>query len=243
MRQQLNNLPIEYYGLSISNGHIVNEKEYFYWDGRELPFPQYLDKYLKPFDYAIRKNGFDYSVSCFIKSVSVNLINDLRRYLINEGLEINKDVFPKEMWTITDLDNNSHYDPIISFKYCNKRISGISFYVSALKDKAKMLDYLSIVNEFIIRNKMPVLKQFVNTAIMEHWADLYLVSWDFELDGNRQNKVYIKIKDKAKFNTLLMETYPSMMIYIVKESFRLSEIAFYIGNDSELRYNLYFKPL
>ena len=58
---------IEYLGINVSATQVTNIKKYYVWDGRDFPVSTELASFLFPFDYGIRENGANFSISSFVE--------------------------------------------------------------------------------------------------------------------------------------------------------------------------------
>ncbi len=233
---------IEYLGLSVDNGRIINKKTYYHWDDRTLFLPATLCSMLKPFDYGIREEGPDYSVSCFISSSTHEVLSQIISYLKSENLYIVDD-FLSRFISLQEPCSTSHYDPIVSFKFQNKELKSASFYVSPLQDKSLMTDYLYKVLNDILEHGESKIKQFVENTVLSRYADMFMVSWDFFPNIENQNKIYLKIKNKTLFLQKLSSDYPTLMPYVEVDQFRFCELAFVLKDGFLTKHNLYYKPI
>ena len=233
---------IEYYGLNICNGHILHDKIYYHWDGTFNSVPREIEYLLKPFDFCIRKAEYDSSISCFIPNMTKDKFNTLASYFNDNGIPLTND-FLETFWEMYSQTNDSHYDPIVSIKYRKEKIMGIAFYISALKDKTLMDEYLEQALGIIKEEDTPIIEQFIKRTVLSNAADIYLLSWDVSSNRPMQNKIYLKVKIKNAFFQLLSEFFPEVIRFCNVNQYRLSEIALNISNKRYNCFNLYFKPL
>lgn len=235
---------IEYLGLNVFEGKLYNKKTYIFWNKTIDTMPVYIQKMLKPFDYGQRKNGFHHSISAFISDCSIEKLNCLIDFVIKEyDIKIDKKIFLQDFIAIADLDKNTHYDPIISFKYNNGKICGVSFYITALKDKSLVFSYLETVKKQLNLSCIPELSQLITDCVTKRYADMFQVSWDFECRYIKQNKIYLKIKNIFELVKECNSMFPYMKEFIEIEDFRFCEIAFVVSENKLNMLNLYFKPL
>lgn len=235
---------IEYIGRNVYDGKLLTEKFYYHWNNEELVLPDQIKHFLKPFDYGKRDKGFNYSVSAFIKGCTEEKLNALVDFgLITCKLVIDKNKFINSFLSIADLSGDSHYDPIVSFKYNDGVITGMSFYVTALKNKSLMFCYLESVIHTFSLDALPEIYDLINYCVHSRFSDMFQVSWDFENQIQEQNKIYLKVKDNPNFINTIKQEIPYLLDFINIEGFRFCELAFVI-NDAKLKmFNLYFKPL
>lgn len=233
---------VEYWGINIENNIVSNIKTYYVWDERDFPIIPELSVMLKPFDYGLRNFGANYSVSSFIKKPNivvlrkcVDLISNNYNISINSG-------FVQEFCALQQFSKNIHYDPIISFKYKQSEIIGTSFYITALKDKTLVLEYLEQVISYYLNEGSKVV-DFIRRVVEYRFADMFQVAWDFDSTGLKQNKVYLKIKKLDSFLKEMDNDFPFLKQQSIPKGSRLCEIAFVISNKDVKSYNLYYKPL
>ena len=235
---------IEYLGRNVFDGCLIAEKSYYHWTDEELILPKDLKAFLKPFDYGKRDKGFDYSISAFIKGCNVKKLDRIIDYGIATcNLAINKNRFFKNFLSIADLPNDSHYDPIVSFKYNEGFVTGISFYVTALKNKTLMFSYLESVMQTLSLNVLPTISNIITDCVCSRCADMFQVSWDYGKCAQSQNKIYLKIKNADKFANIIQKDFPYLLEFMDIDGFRFCELAFVIKNKKLTMFNLYFKPL
>ena len=233
---------IEYLGFNVQNGSITNVKKYYKWDNRSFPISNRVKCYLKPFDFGIRELGATFSISSFIVESKESTICTLCQLISEEyGILIPAE-FPHIMSLIQQPDYNIHYDPILSFKFNEDKVTGASFYVTALKDKSKIVEYKDIVQKLVI-NKADKVSLFITSVVNLKYADMFQVSWDYSASLCEHNKVYVKIKNRDGFLELLSTYFPEIMPFTYHDGFRFCELAFTYNNDKHVAYNLYFKPL
>ena len=238
MRREL----IEYLGRNVYDGKLITEKFYYHWNNEEFDLPEQIKHFLKPFDYGKRDNGFNYSVSAFIKGCTEEKLHTLVDFALNEcNLSIDKKRFLKSFLSIADLHSDSHYDPIVSFKYNDGLISGMSFYVTALKDKSLIIDYLESVIQAFSLDRITEIQDLINYCVQSRYSDMFQVSWDFAKQPQEQNKIYLKVKDLPNFLNTIKKDYPYLLDYIHIEGFRFCELAFVINEAKLNMFNLYFK--
>ena len=235
---------IEYLGINVKNGILLEEKVYYHWNEKYNPLPRDLSEYLFPFDVGIRNNGKDWSYSCFIAKARSDDIAFLVDYLANKiGIRIDREDFCARFFDVGDFLQGSHYDPIISFKYADSLLTGVSFYVTALREKDKMNEYLESVFRNLDFYEYQEEKLFIQKMVCLKYADMFQVSWDFTKEGLYQNKVYLKIKDRESFTNEFAVCYPDLLGFIHRDGFRFCEFAFVMGAGSHSKFNFYFKPL
>ena len=241
---QVKHKDIEYFGVNVSNGELVEEKTYYHWTENFNPLVGQLSEYLFPFDVGIRNNGKDSSYSCFFPLTNSDVFFLLVDYFTYDtGILIEKDSFIPRFFEVADLTRESHYDPIVSLKYSNNSLVGVSFYVTALREKYRMNDYLDKVLHNVDFAAYQEESLFIREMVHIRYADMFQVSWDFTQCGFRQNKVYLKIKDRESFTRELLRSFPKLSGFIQREGFRFCELAFVLGTGIQSRFNLYFKPL
>lgn len=235
---------IEYIGRNVYDGKLLTEKCYYHWTSEDLVLPNNIKGFLKPFDYCKRNKGFNYSVSAFIKECNAEKIIALLNFgIITCNLAIDKHRFMDSFLSVADLSSDSHYDPIVSFKYNDGLITGMSFYVTALKNKSLMFSYLESVKQYLLWDTLSGISDLITYCVRSRFSDMFQVSWDFEKHAQEQNKIYLKIKDAPNFINTIKQEFPYLVNYINVEGFRFCEMAFVI-NDAKLKmFNLYFKPL
>lgn len=192
----------------------------------------------------MRDNGFDYSVSAFIKDCNTEKLIALLDYgIVTCNLAIDKNRFLDSFLSIADLSYDSHYDPIVSFKYNDGVITGMSFYVSALKDKSLMFSYLESVKQNLSLKTLSRISELITECVHLRFSDIFLISWDFETNVQEQNKIYLKIKDIPNFICKIKPDFPYLLDFINVEGFRFCELAFVIKDAKLKMFNLYFKPI
>lgn len=243
IRNIINNLNvIEYFGVNVSNSRISNEKVYYIWDNREFPIDSRLKEFLKPFDFGLRKHGTDFSVSAFVKNVTFPRMQECV-YVIKDkyGIVINTDSL-NEFYQFQQIPKDIHYDPIISFKYKSGVIEGISLYVTALKDKTLVMDYME-QTILLLLNPSSILASFIRNLVTLRYADMFQIAWDFDHMGLAQHKVYLKIKQLDAFVIEMEKVFPELTCCTLLDGFRFCELAFVIKNKEVKSFNLYFKPL
>lgn len=240
----LNRNNIEYIGLNIFNGKVLNKKIYFHYDKMPDLIPEDIGALLKPFDYGKREKGYSFSISAFIPDCSIQKINLLIDFAVEKcGIRIDREWLVDSFNSIAMLDSNYHYDPVVSFKFDGTKISGISFYVTALKDKSLMLYYLNVALNKLKLNSVPGLSTLMLDCVTRRFADMYLVSWDFDLNCLVQNKIYLKVKDRNSFINECKKAFPYLDKFTEIESYRFTELAFAFSDNNLKMLNLYFKPL
>lgn len=235
---------IEYLGRNVYDGRLLTEKYYYHWNNKELVLPNNIKYFLKPFDFGKRDNAYDYSISAFIKECNSEKINILLDFGINTcNLAIDRNRFLDSFLYIADLSNDNHYDPIVSFKYNDGIITGMSFYVTALKNKSLVFTYLESVKQKLSLDSLKSVSDMITFLVYSRFSDMFQVSWDFGIQPQKQNKIYLKVKDIPNFLRSIKQEYNYLLDYINVEGFRFCELAFVI-NDSKLKmFNLYFKPI
>ena len=87
------------------------------------------------------------------------------------------------------------------------------------------------------------LKSFIRKVVQERFADMFQISWDFDNEGLKQNKVYLKVKNRDSFIRIMEDEFPNLKNLSIQEGFRFCELAFVIKNGIIQSYNLYYKPL
>ena len=235
---------IEYLGINVGDDILLEEKTYYHWYDKSNPLPERLPIMLSPFDFGVRNDGRDWSYSCFIPEASTDDITSLVDYFAEETvIQIEKDTFLPRFFEVSSLLQRIHYDPILSLKYSNRILTGVSFYVTALRKKEKMNEYLETVFGNVDFSKYTKERLFIQEMVTLHYADIFQVSWDFSKDGLRQNKVYLKIKNRDSFIQELLSFDSGLLSFVHREGFRFCELAFVIGPGINSRFNLYFKPL
>ena len=235
---------IEYLGYNYWGGKLLNEKLYYYWEGGTVPQLEGIANLIQPFDYSIRKSGYSKSISAFISSPHKENIDKVVNYATKKlEIPINKRLFFSSFLNVADFESGSHYSPIVSFKYGKTKIEAISFYVSALREKEKMFDYLERAIYNVDLNSSLETKSFITNTIQTKSSDLFLVSWDYSLEGDWQNKLYVKIKHFDDFKKELYLYQPSLIDYIYVNGYRINALAFAIKDGRLSMFNLYYKPL
>lgn len=234
---------IEYIGLNIFEGKILNKKTYFY--SNELPdiIPPNIRNLLKPFDYAEREKGFDYSVSSFIPNCTISKIDIILNFISGCGVKIEKDYFIHSFCYIADFEKLIHYDPIVSFKFKDNKITGISFYVTALRNKSLGMQYFNIVRDKLNLECFSTISQLISKCIDGNIVDMFLVSWDFDENYLRQNKIYLKIRDVDAFIDKIKYIFPYIVEFSYMKEFKLRDFAFVFASNELKMLNLYFKPI
>ena len=236
------NNKIEYLGFNVSTTLVTNKKKYYVWDGRDFPVSTELASFLFPFDYGIRENGANFSISSFVKNGDNALIKKSVD-LIKNNYDIKfYDHFEEELCAIQQFYRNIHYDPIISLKYNQNSVVGVSYYVTALKDKTLVIEYMVQVISYTLNDNFK-LKSFIRKVVQERFADMFQISWDFDNEGLKQNKVYLKVKNRDSFIRIMEDEFPNLKNLSIQEGFRFCELAFVIKNGIIQSYNLYYKPL
>ena len=152
------------------------------------------------------------------------------------------DHFEEELCAFQQFNRNIHYDPIISIKYHQNTVAGISYYVTALKDKSLVKEYMEQVISYTLNNNSE-LKRFIRKVVQERFADMFQLSWDFDNEGLKQNKVYLKVKNRELFIRIMEYEFPNLKNLSIQEGYRFCELAFVIKNGIIISYNLYYKPL
>ena len=87
------------------------------------------------------------------------------------------------------------------------------------------------------------LKSFIRKVVQERFADMFQISWDSDNEGLKQNKAYLKIKNRDSFIRIMEDEFPKLKNLSIQEGFRFCELAFVIKNGIIQSYNLYYKPL
>lgn len=240
----IQNAKIEYLGLNVFGGKIFNKKIYYFYDKFPIYIPNDIQALLKPFDLGKRERGFSYSFSSFIPFCDKLKLKILLDFIVDIcDISIDKELFLSDFCKIAMLEKNIHYDPIVSFKIKDGKICGVSFYVTALKDKSLVSRYYEQVKELLQLDYIPKISRLCETSIERHFADMFLISWDFDKSAFIQNKVYIKVRDKINFIMSYKEYFPYIENYTNIDCFRFCELAFAISNNRLNMLNLYFKPL
>ena len=72
---------------------------------------------------------------------------------------------------------------------------------------------------------------------------MFQLSWDFDNEGLKQNKVYLKVKNRESFIRMMEHEFPNLKNLSIQEGYRFCELAFVIKNGIIKSYNLYYKPL
>ena len=233
---------IEYLGINVSATQVTNIKKYYVWDGRDFPVSSELASFLTPFDYGIREKGANFSISSFVKNGDNALIKKSIDLIRNHfGIKF-YDHFEEELCAFQQFQRNIHYDPIISIKYHQNTVAGISYYVTALKDKSLVQEYMEQVISYTLNNNSE-LKSFIRKVVQERFADMFQLSWDFDNEGLKQNKVYLKVKNRESFIRMMEHEFPNLKNLSIQEGYRFCELAFVIKNGIIKSYNLYYKPL
>lgn len=233
---------IEYLGINVSNSRISNRKIYYIWDNREFPIDSRLIEFLKPFDFGLRNHGADFSISSFVKNVTSPRIQECVCLIKDKyGITIDTDSL-NEFYQFQQIPKGIHYNPIISFKYKNGVIEGVSLYVTALKDKTLVMDYMEQTISSLL-DPSSILVPFVRHVVASRYADMFQIAWDFDYLGLTQHKVYLKIKQLDAFVTEMGKVFPKLMSCVLQDGFRFCELAFVIKNKEVKSFNLYFKPL
>ncbi len=235
---------IEYLGLNVSNGQLLNKKTYYHWNSEDVSLPLYLKDFLYFFDYGKRDNGYSHSISAFIKNCNIEKITKLIDYGNNCcNIVIDKQAFLDSFLSIADLSNDTHYDPIVSFKFNGTKVTGMSFYVTALKDKSLMTIYLDTVKSTLSLYKLPQICDLITSSVLSRCSDMFQVAWDFDSKIKIQNKIYLKVKDIQTFLDKIKTEFDYITDYVYIDGFRFCELAFVINNGEFKMLNLYFKPL
>lgn len=245
--QELNNKTsssnaIEYLGINISGSQVTNRKLYYIWDNRDFPIDSQLKKFLTPFDFGIRGHGVDFSIGSFVSEVTYPRVQECIRLIRNKyEIDINDDVL-REFYQFQQIPKEIHYDPIISFKYKDGVIVGASLYVTALKDKSLVKDYMEQTISLLLPPKSST-THFIRHVVTSRYADMFQIAWDFNHCGLTQRKVYLKVKQHNAFISEMEKVFPELTTAVYQDGFRFCELAFVI-KDKELKsFNLYFKPL
>lgn len=239
---------IEYYALNLWEGVILEHKHYYYWNEKcNMPlFPVNIKCLLNPFDYCRRNGVYKRSMSFFLKREEKRDLISIVDYMSEcHKIRIDKDKFIHDFIVVQDFKSGCHYEPIISVKYndIDTEIDGVSFYVSALRNKSNMCEYFSVVRSLYENSKNKDLFRLLEYNIKFHYADLFLISWDYSKCKIAQNKIYIKIKNLQMVCSCL-DTYGlAISDYIWKEGFRFSVLAFVLKDGLLSQMNLYFKPV
>lgn len=233
---------IEYLGINVLDSRITNIKKYYIWDGREFPIDSHLIEFLNPFDFGLRNHGVDYSISSFVKNATSARIQKCASLIRDKyGININAESL-KEFYTFQQFLKDIHYDPIISFKYKNGVIESSSLYVTALKDKTLVLDYMEQTISLLL-DSSGYLVPFIRHMVTSRYADMFQIAWDFNRLGLIQRKIYLKIKKLDTFVGEMEKVFPELMSCVHQDGYRFCELAFVIRNKKVKSFNLYFKPL
>lgn len=220
---------IEYLGINVSTTQVTNTKKYYVWDGRNFPVTIELAAFLSPFDYGVRENGADFSISSFVKNGD-NVLIEKSVDLLKKNCNIKfYDNFEEEFCAIQQFNRNIHYDPIISIKYQQNTVVGISYYVTALKDKSLVKEYMEQVISYTLSNNTE-LQSFIRKVVQARFADMFQISWDFDEEGLKQNKIYLKVKNRDSFIRIMEHEFPNLKELSIQEGFRFCELAFVIEN-------------
>ena len=240
----IQNAKIEYLGLNVLDGKLFNKKTYYFYDKFPISIPNYIQNILKPFDFGKRESGFSYSFSSFIPFCDTVKLKILLNFIVDIcEISIDKELFLSDFCKIAMLEKNIHYDPIVSFKIKDEKICGVSFYVTALKDKSLVPMYYEQVKDLLQLDYIPKISKFCKMSIENHFADMFQIAWDFDKSTFIQNKLYLKVKDKTNFIISCKEYFPYIENYTNIDCFRFCELAFAISNNQLHMLNLYFKPL
>lgn len=233
---------IEYLGVNVLNSQIINKKVYYIWDSREFPIDSCLKEFLKPFDFGLRKYGADFSISAFVKNVTFSRMQECVNVIKDKyGIAINANSL-KEFYQFQQIPKDIHYDPIISFKYQSGVIVETSLYVTALKDKTLVLDYME-QTILMLMNPSSIFVSFIRNVVTSRYADMFQIAWDFDYTGLTKHKVYLKIKQLDAFVIEMGKAFPELTNCVLQDGFRFCELAFVIKNKEVKSFNLYFKPL
>lgn len=232
---------IEYLGINL-RGNNVTKKCYYNWDGRAVPLPNSISKDLDFFDYGVREGEYEYSISAFVKADDIyNKLMDIIGFSIDNGIKINsKDHLLSSFKNVNGMEGD-HYNPIVSFKVKQNSLAGVSFYVTVLKDKSKMHEFIDLTfnNVTMPKDKMPFINQCFNLKV----CDMFQVSWDYSCLGNENNKVYLKVKKKTEFIDILHKSLPDVYRFSRIDGYRINQLAFVLSQGNFIGYNLYYKPL
>ena len=168
---------VTYYGLSINDAQVNNEKIYFKWDGRNTMLPRYICKMLNFIDYGLRDHGFQYSISAFIIDANRDKLSIIFDYFTDmHHFNLHNEHLLDYIEDLQDSYIGTHYDPILSIKFGNNTISGISFYSGPLNDKSMgILYYRKACQYMTFFNCLP-LKSCIDQMLEKHIIDTFLVS-------------------------------------------------------------------
>lgn len=235
---------IEYLGLNVSlDGSLIERKLYYHWESNYIELiPSSIKDYILPFDFGIRKNGDEISVSSFLRDVDHETLEALFRFINDCGIESCFDDIKSQFLYILNPNEDCHYPPIVSLKFDNCILNKISLYVAPLHAKDKMADYMSRALTIFNMKSKNYIRRIVSDLVASHICDLFMTAWDLK-STIESYKIYLKIKNLSEMESVVAANFPEIIPYIHEDGFRFCEIALSFVNDELNHYNLYFKPL
>lgn len=235
---------IEYLGLNVNlDGSLIERKLYYHWDSIYSDLiPASIKDYILPFDFGIRKDGNEISVSSFLRGVDDETLAVLFEFLSGNVIESCFDDLKSQFLYILNPSEDSHYSPIISLKFNNRILNKISLYVAPLHKKDKMDDYMSRAMTVFKMESKNRIRYMVSELVSSRICDLFMTAWDMK-NKIESYKIYLKIKKPSEMECVLADKFPELIPYIHEKGFRFCEIALSFVNDELNHYNLYYKPI
>ena len=183
-------------------------------------------------------------MSAFISNCTIRKIELILNFIVAKcGIKMDKNEFINSFCCIAKLEEEIHYDPIVSFKFKDNKITGVSFYVAALKNKSLGMQYFDIVNDKLNIEHFQTIYHFILNCIDRNIVEFFLVSWDFDANYLIQNKIYLKIKNLDAFINEVEVIFPYIVEFVYMRDFRLRDFAFVFTSNELKMLNLYFKPI
>lgn len=235
---------IEYLGQNISlDGKLMERKVYYHWNSLySNMIPSSIGKVLSPFDYGIRKNGEDISISSFLMNSDDVTLETIFQFIKDTMHNGRIDELQSQFLYILNSNNKVHYNPILSLKFARGVLDKVSLYVAPLFEKSWMSDYLSRTMETFAMKSHNNIRDMVHDFVTSKNMDLFMTAWDFCNDANLYYKVYLKNKNPLLVEDTFRRQIQELAPYLTVPGFRFCEIAFPFVNDCLTHYNLYYKP-
>ena len=235
---------IEYLGKNIDlDGTLIERKMYYHWDPvYSNLIPISIKHVLLPFDYGIRKNGEEISISSFLVNSDYRNIETIFQYINDTMACTNIEKVRSQFLYVLNPIVEAHYNPILSIKYINSSLNRISLYVAPLHDKSLMPDFLTRAMDTFEMLSHNRIRYLIQSMVKTKKADLFMTAWDLGNDVEASYKIYLKIKKLFDVQELFNKDIKVLVPHLSEPNFRFCEIAFSFVNNILNHYNLYYKP-